>query len=339
MPRLKKSALFLALLLLPPLTQAPARAGAACERIITLGAPAAELVYALGLGEKIIARGKLDLWPPALASLPQVGPPGQINLELILSLKPDLVAADASYSRLAERLRAYGIRTITFSAYNTQDVLPALRFLSRELEQEERGRSLAARLEALPELVAERLRLTAPERRPQALALTGTGPYYSFSDKSGWHFLNLAGALNPCADLAGPYPVLSPEWLAASRADFALVSPYRTDYAEAEREAALEAGLRSLSSAGPVSRLQATRRGQLLLLDDLLTFGPRSLIGVIYAAKKFHPALFADLDPEALHADILREYYKVPATGGHIYPPFADTRPKPLFVPGPGAGR
>ncbi|MDR2502881.1 MAG: ABC transporter substrate-binding protein, partial [Deltaproteobacteria bacterium] len=104
----------------------PASPAAGYERIITLGAPAAELVYALGLGEAVLARGDLDLWPPALRALPGVGGASNPNMELILQLRPDLLVADRNFSLLAARLESYGIPTLLFGAYNTHEVIPAV---------------------------------------------------------------------------------------------------------------------------------------------------------------------------------------------------------------------
>ena len=290
------------------------------ERIITLGAPAAELVYALGLGDRIVGRGTWDLWPPALRNLPQVGGAGSPNLELILHLRPDLLVADSRFADLAGILDSHGIPAILFSAYLTQEVIPAVNFLAERLGREALGEELAADLQALLDLTEERLRGIQPEDRPAGLALTGgKGEYFSFSGEDGWRFLNLAGARNLCAGMSRPFPVISREWLALAKPDFALISPYRADYAEEEREAALEKTWKDFTRNSPWPG-PAAGGPRVIVLDDLLTFGPRSLAGTLYLAKALHPERFADLDAEKIHADFLRKYFSIFQDGRHIHP-------------------
>ncbi|MDR2050162.1 MAG: ABC transporter substrate-binding protein [Deltaproteobacteria bacterium] len=319
-PRPAALAALLLLLLLRPV---PARGYA---RIITLGAPAVEIVFALGLGEAVIARGKWDLWPPAARALPQVGTASQLNLELILSLKPDLLVADRSFAGAAGRLAGRSIPVFTFSAYNTQEVIPAVLLLAEKLGREERGRELAAELASMLELAERRLAPLPPEKRPGVLALAGTRAYYSFSDRSGWRFVEFSGGRNLCADWESAFPSITPEWLAAARPDFVLLYPYRTDYAEDEREAFLRKTWEETRSGGHLSKVEAVRQGRLVVLDDLLTFGLRSVPGVLFLSKKLHPELFADLDAEALHREFLLKYFAYSPRGGHIYPGFEPRR-------------
>jgi iron complex transport system substrate-binding protein len=177
--------------------------------------------------------------------------------------------------------------------------------------------ALAADLQAMLDLAQSRLKGIDPAARPRGLALTGkAGEYFSFSGRDGWRFLDLAGAVNICAGLTQPFPIVSPEWLAAAGPDFVLLSPYRMDYAEEEREAALE---RALLEFKPVRDAAGLKRTRLIALDDLLTFGPRSVPGVLYLAKALHPALFADVRAEDIHLEFLRKYFDYAPQGGHIY--------------------
>ncbi len=314
---MNKLPLRLAFALIILLAAAPARAA---ERIIALGAPAVEITCALGLGDKIIARAAWDMWPPKIRRLPQVGEPGSPNLELILRLKPDLVVADMNFSALAGRLKPYGIPAITLSAYNTHEVIPAVLKLAQQLGQPERGTELGDELAAMLELTENRLKNLPPEQRPLILALTGGNSYYSFSDNGGWSFASLAGGRNICASWEQPFPVISREWLAVARPDFVLISPYRTGYDENRRAEALRATWQAARGSGPMAGIPAVRQDGLIVIDDLLTFGLRSVPGTLYVAKKLHPERFKDIDPEKIHADFLQKYFEIKDTGRHIYP-------------------
>jgi iron complex transport system substrate-binding protein len=74
------------------------------QRIISLAPDITEIVYQLGLGDKLVGATTYCTYPEAAATLPRVGGFGQFNFEAIVSLKPDLVLlhwkSDAEKSRL-----------------------------------------------------------------------------------------------------------------------------------------------------------------------------------------------------------------------------------------------
>jgi iron complex transport system substrate-binding protein len=61
------------------------------QRIITLAPNLAELVYAAGAGDKMVAATRYSDFPAAVKKLPLVGDAFALNLERIATLKPDLV--------------------------------------------------------------------------------------------------------------------------------------------------------------------------------------------------------------------------------------------------------
>jgi iron complex transport system substrate-binding protein len=61
------------------------------QRIITLAPNLAELVYAAGAGDKMVAATRYSDFPEAVKKLPLVGDAFALNLERIATLKPDVV--------------------------------------------------------------------------------------------------------------------------------------------------------------------------------------------------------------------------------------------------------
>lgn len=81
------------------------------ERIVALAPHAAELLYAAGAGERVVAAVAHSDYPPAAGKLPRVGDAFRIDFERIVALEPDLVVAWASGNprRAIERLEALDI--------------------------------------------------------------------------------------------------------------------------------------------------------------------------------------------------------------------------------------
>ena len=66
------------------------------ERLITLSPHLAELVFAAGAGDTLLATVEFSTYPDAAAALPRVGDAFRLDLESIVTLDPDLVIAWAS---------------------------------------------------------------------------------------------------------------------------------------------------------------------------------------------------------------------------------------------------
>jgi len=97
------------------------------NRIVTLAPNMTEIVYALGLGDKLAGDTNDCNNPPAAKSKPHVGEPQNPSLEAIVALHPDLVLATDSINRVdtADALQRLGIAVYT-AAGDTQTVLHIL---------------------------------------------------------------------------------------------------------------------------------------------------------------------------------------------------------------------
>ena len=61
------------------------------ERIVSLDGITTEILFALGVGEKVVGRDDSSYYPPEAQRLPSVGYQFRLSAEGILSLKPTLV--------------------------------------------------------------------------------------------------------------------------------------------------------------------------------------------------------------------------------------------------------
>jgi len=85
------------------------------NRIVTLAPNLTEIVYALGLADKLVGDTNECNNPPAAKSKPHVGEPQNPSLEAIVALHPDLVLATTAINRVetADALKRLGIAVYT----------------------------------------------------------------------------------------------------------------------------------------------------------------------------------------------------------------------------------
>lgn len=109
--------------------QAPA------ERVVTLAPFITELVYAVGKGESLVAVSKHSDYPQAARDLPRVGDAFNVNVEALLSLRPDLVMSWGSGNdpRVGERLETLGIPVFVLEPRRISDVPRSLTRVGRLL--------------------------------------------------------------------------------------------------------------------------------------------------------------------------------------------------------------
>lgn len=83
---------------------------APAQRIVSLAPSATELLYASGAGSRVVAVTNPADWPPEAADRPRVGDARALDLERIVSLRPDLAVAWPYVAPAQiERLEALGI--------------------------------------------------------------------------------------------------------------------------------------------------------------------------------------------------------------------------------------
>ena len=162
------------------------------RRLIALGAPAVELVCALGLAERLVARSVWDKFPPQVLALPAVGDPFQPDVERMLSLESDLILTDGRFGRMAERMKPLGFEVFPLEGYHPAEVIPAVKRLAKRLGREQKGAELIAELEALKGFVERKLDGVPSGERLSGIMLTDSRELFCVATESGNTFLEEA---------------------------------------------------------------------------------------------------------------------------------------------------
>ncbi|MFJ7745266.1 cobalamin-binding protein [Peribacillus sp. NPDC097295] len=89
-------------------------------KIISLCPSNTELCTYLGIEDQLIAIDDYSDWPASLQHLPKVGPDLSINIDLVESLRPDLVLASLSVPGMEKNIEALKKRQIPHIIFNPQ---------------------------------------------------------------------------------------------------------------------------------------------------------------------------------------------------------------------------
>ena len=185
--------------------------GMAATRVVSLAPSLSEIVVELGATDLLV--GRLDAGEPVpeLAHVPSVGGYGQLDMERVVSLQPDLLLLWPGSVGVAQReqLRRLNIPTYSAEPKSLSELADQVQALAVALNRPERGLELATQWRArLAELRAQYHRDT-PLRVfyqvwDQPLYTVGGGQIISDA-------LAVCGASNVFADLHLPAPQVSIE--------------------------------------------------------------------------------------------------------------------------------
>ncbi len=121
------------------------------SRIVVMNGDFTEVVYALGLGENMVAVDTSATYPPEATELPQVGYQRRLSAEGVLSMDPTVVIGNtnAGPPEVLKQIRATGVPVVVLESVTTVDGgARKIRGIAQALGVPNRGEALATELEA-----------------------------------------------------------------------------------------------------------------------------------------------------------------------------------------------
>ena len=183
----------------------------AAERVVSLAPSLTEIVAELGAADVLV--GVLDGGdrPAALTQVPSVGRYGQLDMERLLSLKPDLILLWPGSVGPAQRaqLQRLNIPVYVAEPHSLEQLTTQAQAIAEQLGRAEAGQQLAAQLRQRLVELRQRYQRAEPLRVfyqvwNQPLYTVGGGQIISDA-------LNVCGARNVFDDLRLPAPQVSIE--------------------------------------------------------------------------------------------------------------------------------
>ena len=183
----------------------------AAERVVSLAPSLSEIVVELGAADVLV--GVLDGGdrPAALAHVPSVGHYGQLDMERLLSLRPDLILLWPGSVGPAQReqLQRLNIPVYVAEPHSLEQLTTQVQAIAEQLGRAEAGRQLAAQLRQRLVELRQRYQRAEPLRVfyqvwDQPLYTVGGGQIISDA-------LTVCGARNVFDDLKLPAPQVSIE--------------------------------------------------------------------------------------------------------------------------------
>ena len=265
------------------------------RRIISVGGAVTEILYALGLEQRVIAVDTTSLYPPrALTDKPNVGYMRQLSPEGVLGLGPSLVLA-AEGSGPKESISVLEAASVPFvqvpDHFTGSGIVEKIRLIAQAADVVGRGKCLAGLVEGdLAALARLRARVSQPRKAMFILSFTNGRPMVAGRATAADGIMTLAGAVNAVTAYDG-YKLINDESVIAAAPDTVLAMERPSFRLDAKTVFAHPA-----FATTPAAAQQA-----LISMEGLylLGFGPRTA----RAARDLAIALYPSIEPEPLPSD------------------------------------
>ena len=149
------------------------------ERIISLAPSNTEVLFALGLGDKIAGVTEYCNYPPDAENKDKIGSYTTPNIEKVVNLEPDLVlAAYGNTIGTVEALKGFNLTVVGLNAGNLDEILYDIRLVGEITGQSENASVLVADMAQRIKVTDERTSELKGEEKPTVLHVIWHDPIW-----------------------------------------------------------------------------------------------------------------------------------------------------------------
>jgi len=252
-------------------------------RYISLAPSNTEMLYALGLGDKVVGVDDNSNYPADVSKLDKVGGYSGTNLEKIVSLSPDVILAAGITSKdTLTSLQSHNLKVVILNAQNMDGIVANLRLLGQLANVPDKADAVIKDFQAKLDEVSAKVKTASAKPRvyyelDPTLYTVGPG---SFIDE----IITRAGGQNIETDATNPYPQLSQEAIVSKDPEVILVGD-DTGGTDTPEIISARPGWNIISAV-------KNKRVFAVSADLVNRPGPRAALGVEAVAKLLYPDLF-----------------------------------------------
>jgi iron complex transport system substrate-binding protein len=251
------------------------------QRIVSLAPSNTEILFALGLGDKVVGVTDWCDYPPEALGKEKVGSYDTPDIEKIVALNPDLIlVAYGTTMEVINSLVGLGLTVFGIKTTDLDDLLNDIRRIGeitdKELEAQALTSEMAVGIQAVTNQTEEL------EQRPKVFYIVWHDPLWTAGSGTFIHeLIEKAGGVNICQNITG-YTTINLEEVVAHDPEIIITSEWSYDWARNE--------------TGPLASTNASQEGRIYTCNDDLVQrpGPRLVEGLEWFAYFIHPEIFAE---------------------------------------------
>jgi iron complex transport system substrate-binding protein len=253
------------------------------QRIASIAASNTEILYALGLGDRIVGVDEFSDYPEAAKSKPKIGGFFQLNVEPVVALAPDLVLAAGIHSKdYIAAVEGKGLTVVVLAAKDLPGVLDDISLVGQLADVNAEAARVRDGLQGRMDAVGDRLKGAGASPRVyfEVDPTFYTAGPNSFIDD----LIKRAGGANIAADAPSPFPQLSAEAIVAKDPEVIVLSDSGAGGVTVD----------AVKARPGWAGISAVKSNRVVAIDGNLASrpGPRVVDALEQLAQVFHPEVF-----------------------------------------------
>jgi iron complex transport system substrate-binding protein len=250
------------------------------QRIVSLAPSNTEILFALGLGDKVVGVTDWCDYPPEALGKEKVGSYDTPDIEKIVALNSDLVlVAYGTTMDVINNLVGLGLTVFGIKSTDLDDVLNDIRTVGEITDKEVEANVLTSEMESRIQAVTDQTEEL--EQRPRVFYIVWHDPLWTAGSETFIHeLIEKGGGVNICQNITG-YTTISIEEVVARNPEVIITSEWSFEWARNETL---------------LQGTNASQTGRIYTCDDDLVQrpGPRLVDGLEWFAYFIHPEIFEE---------------------------------------------
>lgn len=261
------------------------------QRIVSLAPSNTEILFALGLGDKVVGVTTYCDFPAEAKEKPKIGGFSTPDIEKIVALAPDLVVAAPIHGKeVIPQLESHGLKVLALAPRTLDEVMQAIEMTGKATGTEPAASRLVDEMKARTEAVTSLVATLPAESRPRVFYVLWHDPLMTASPGTlQGQLIDMAGGQNIFAELSSMYPTVDLE-VVLQRQPQVIVAG--TGHGEGSA-----APLEWARSETRLRNTEALTQGKVFEIDANVVSrpGPRIVDGLEEMLRLVHPELAAKL--------------------------------------------
>lgn len=173
------------------------------QRIVSLAPSNTEVLFALGLGDRVVGVTEFCNYPEAAKAKPKIGGFSTVDIERVVALEPDLIVATTIHKEtVIPALEELGLTVVALAPKTLDGVLANITLVGEVTGKNQEATRLVSALEKRIKAITDKT--VAVAERPRILYLTWHDPLWTTgSGTIEDDLINKAGGENIAHDLTG----------------------------------------------------------------------------------------------------------------------------------------
>ncbi len=254
-------------------------------RIVSMAPDLTEILFALGLGDRVAGVTQDSDYPPAALAKPRVGTFWRPSLEVVIATRPDLVVTLASEQQkeLSQRLIRMGYHCLTVEIERVEDLFRAFSTIGDAAGVPERARELSEQIRTEVHQLQTQIAGLPPVKvlwvvQREPLRAAGRDTFVN-------QMIELAGGQNVVGPTLHKYPPVGAEQVIAAAPDVIIEPAMVKGSLDAQRRQAF-------TYWGRYGNVPAAAHGRIYVIegDTVSRLGPRLPAGIAAIARCLRPS-------------------------------------------------